>query len=129
MKKFFVIISHNLNHAQIDAINKELNIQQIEFLPDNLKSLWGNIPADVPSIMDIIKPFKDYLKNNANIGDYVLIQGDMGCTYALINYAFSLGLIPCYATTKRITITEEDNNGVVNLNKQFKHIMYRKYEQ
>ncbi len=129
MSKFFVIISHTLNHSQINAVHNELNINEIIFLPDNLKQLWGNIPADLPSIMDVIKPFKDYLKNNADPLDYVLIQGDMGCTYALINYAFEIGLIPCYATTKRVTVTEEDNDGIVNLNKQFKHIIYRKYEK
>ena len=69
------------------------------------------------------------LKNNAKQEDYALIQGDMGATYQIINYCFSIGIITCYTTTKRVSIQEKNNNGTVNVIKEFKHERYRIYEK
>lgn len=53
----------------------------------------------------------------------------MGATYQIINYCFSIGVIPCYTTTKRVSIQEKNNNGTVNVIKEFKHERYRIYEK
>ncbi len=129
MKKIFILISHPLNQSQKDNILSQLNIDNIVLLPEELLKQWSSIPPEMESIKEIILPIKNFLDENAKSGDYVLVQGDMGATYIVVNYAFEKGLIPCYSTTKRITLREENNQDTINLSKQFKHIIFRKYEK
>ncbi len=129
MINIFILLSHKLTQEQKDALKNELQITNIIYLPENLQSLWSNIPPEPENIHDILEPFRLWLKENAKNGDYALIQGDMGATYQMINYAFSINLYPCYTTTARISLQEQDNNGIVNLIKQFKHIRFRLYEK
>lgn len=98
-------------------------------MPENLQTLWSNIPPEKESICEILNPVRLWLKNNAKQEDYALIQGDMGATYQMINYSFSIGIIPCYTTTRRVSIQEKNINGTVNVIKEFKHERYRIYEK
>lgn len=129
MPNIFILLSHKLTQEQIDALKNELKINNIILLPENLQLLWGNIPPEPEKIHDILNPIRLWLKENAKSGDYALIQGDMGATYQMINYAFSINIHPCYTTTERISLQEKDNNGTVNVIKQFKHIRFRLYEK
>ena len=129
MANIFILLSHKLTQSQIDAFKSELNIVNIIHLPENLQHLWSNIPPEPEKIYDILQPVRLWLKENANPNDYALIQGDMGATYQMINYAFSLNMHPCYTTTERISLQEKNNNGTINLIKQFKHVRFRLYEK
>ena len=129
MKKIFILISHKLTDEQLISINNDLHIEEVVYMPDELKKIWSNIPPTAESIKSTIAPIHDWLSKNANKGDYAIIQGDMGVTYITINFAFSLDLIPCYTTTERITISEKDEKGTVNLIKKFKHVRFRLYEK
>jgi len=56
----------------------------------------------------------------------VLIQGDFGAVYHMVNFAKELGLIPIYATTKRESIELKQGNKIIKKS-IFKHIKFRKY--
>lgn len=129
MANIFILLSHKLTQEQIDAFKNELQISDIILLPEHLHLLWSNIPPEPEKIHDILNPIRLWLKENAKPGDYALIQGDMGATYQMINYAFSINIHPCYTTTKRISLQEKDDGGTVNVIKQFKHIRFRLYEK
>jgi len=62
-----------------------------------------------------------------NENDYVLIQGDFGACYIIVNFAFEIGLIPIYSTTRRAAVEKHENDGSVKLIHQFNHQMFRKY--
>lgn len=129
MPNIFILLSHKLTQEQIEALQNELQIDNIIYLPENLQLLWSNIPPELEKIYDILNPIRLWLNENAKTNDYILIQGDMGATYQMINYSFSIGLIPCYTTTKRVSVQEKNNNGTVNVIKEFKHVKFRMYEK
>lgn len=129
MAKVFIILSHNLTDDQEHSLKSDMNIADTVYMPDNLKKLWSNINPYLESISDILEPMKLWLSSNGAKGDYAVIQGDMGASFIMINYAFSLGMIPCYTTTERIVIKETEKDGSVNLIKKFKHIIFRRYEK
>lgn len=129
MANIFILLSHKLTQEQIEALKNELQIDNIIHMPEDLQALWSNIPPGKKYIYDILNPIRLWLNENAKSGDYALIQGDMGATYQMINYAFDTGLIPCYTTTKRVSLQEKNNDGTVNLIKQFKHVRFRLYEK
>ncbi len=127
MPKMFLLFSHNLTNDQIKDAKENLKVNKFIYLPKELQNIWSNIPPEVEDITDYLKPIKEFLKNNANDGDYVLIQGNFGATYNMVNYAFENNLIPIYATTKRV-VKEVIEDGKVITIREFKHCRFRKYK-
>jgi len=126
MKNMFLLFSHKLTNEQIIDAKKVLKVDNFVYLPNDLQSLWSNVPAELESLKNYLLPLKEYIKNNAKKDDFVLIQGDFGAVYEMVNYAKKLNLTPVYATTKRETQEEIQKEKVVKISK-FKHIRYRKY--
>lgn len=81
MANIFILLSHKLTQEQIVALKNELHIKNIIYMPENLQTIWSNIPPENKSIYEILSPIRLWLKNNAKLDDYALIQGDMGATY------------------------------------------------
>ena len=127
LPKMFLLFSHNLTDDQINDARENLKVDKFIYLPKELQNIWSNIPPEIEDITDYLKPIKEFLKNNANDGDYVLIQGDFGATYNMVNYAFENNLIPIYATTKRV-VKEVIEDGKVITIREFKHCRFRKYK-
>ena len=95
--------------------------------PSHLKDIWGNIPPDVLSLSNYLKPVRDWLSYEAEKNDYVLIQGDFGACYLMVNFAIENGLIPIYSTTKREAKEEHNTDGSVHLVHRVEHVIFRKY--
>ena len=98
-------------------------------LPDDLQNLWMQIPPTRPSLREYLKPIRRWINENAGHSDYVLIQGDTGAVYLMVSYAFSLGLIPVYATTERVVVEKRMPDNVVKTERLFKHKTFRRYEE
>lgn len=128
MPKMLLLFSHLLTEDQEEDANKCLNISEFIPLSQDLQKLWMYIPATKSSLRDYLKPFRSWLKENGNHGDFVLILGDFGAVYSMVNYAFSVGLIPVYATTERVVVEKRMPDNVVKSERIFKHKMFRRYE-
>ena len=127
MKKMFLLFSHNLTQIQIDDAKNNLDIEKFVSLSQDLQELWSNIPSDLIFIKEYLLPFSNFLKKNSNFGDVVLIQGDFGAVYQMVNFANDLGLKAVYATTTRvieeIVIDEKTVKKSI-----FEHRRFREYE-
>ncbi len=127
MKKMFLLFSHNLTQIQIDDAKNNLDIEKFVSLSQDLQELWSNIPSDLIFIKEYLLPFKNFLTENSNFGDVVLIQGDFGAVYQMVNFANDLGLKAVYATTTRvieeIVIDEKTVKKSI-----FEHRRFREYE-
>lgn len=127
-RSLFLIFNHEITSVQENDVYRSLGVQQIINMPPDLKDLWRQIPPDLPKISVYLNPVKDWLAGQAKKNDYVLIQGDFGTCYIMVNFAFKIGLIPIYSTTEREAVEEHKEDGTVNLSHQFKHRIFRKYE-
>jgi hypothetical protein len=127
MKKMFLLFSHNLSQYQIDDAKSNLEIKEFIYLPLNLQELWSDIPSNLESLKDYLLPIRNFLAENSNFEDVVLIQGDFGAVYHMVNFAKNLGLNTVYATTNRV-IEEVEENGKTVKKSIFEHRRFRKYE-
>lgn len=127
MKNMFLLFSHKLTKKQeLDAKNS-LNIEGFIALPKELQELFSSTPSNIESLNDYLKPFKEFLKENAKKDDVVLVQGDFGLTFSLVLFAKRLGLKTVYATTKRVV--QEHLEGDKLIKKSiFEHERFREYE-
>ena len=124
----FLIFNHNITSVQETDARRSLGVQRIIDMPSDIKELWQQIPPDLHEISSWLNPVKDWLAQNSIINDYVLIQGDFGACYIMVNFAFEIGLIPVYSTTERKAVEEHSNDGTIKLVHHFRHQKFRKYE-
>lgn len=126
MKQLFLLFSHTLTDAQKQDAKNSLHVDRFVSLPPDLQRLWSNIPENDKDISDYLFPLKKYLKLYAKKDDYILIQGDFGGVYDMVNFSKSIGLTPLHSTTKR-EVQEQTVNNTVQKTSTFKHVLYRRY--
>ncbi len=125
MSVLLLLFSHKLTDDQISDAKEVVKCTDFKYLPNDLQEIWSNVDPDSESI-DKLDQIKAYVILNTIPGDYILIQGEFGYTYNMVNFALNNKLIPIYSTTKR-EVSEEVIEGVVRKTLQFKHVRFRKY--
>lgn len=126
MTTMFLLFSHKLTNDQIVSAKEDLNCENLVYLPEELQNLWSNIPPTEEGYEYLVK-FKNFILNNYKKGDYVLIQGDWGYTYHMINFCKEIGVIPVYSTTERNSKDIINNDGSISKISLFKHVIYKRY--
>ena len=126
-RSLFLIFNHEITPVQESNARSSLGIEQIKCLPPDLKALWRQVPPDLTEIDNYLEPVKTWLARQSAESDFVLIQGDFGACYIMVQFAFEKGLVPVYSTTRREAVEEHCNNGSIKLVRQFKHQIFRKY--
>ncbi|OQX24776.1 MAG: hypothetical protein BWK80_19005 [Desulfobacteraceae bacterium IS3] len=129
MTSLFLIFNHKLTPEQESDAKIFLGIKRMIEMPSHLKELWQQIPPDSAQLSNYLTPFKDWLHAESVENDYALIQGDFGACFLMVNFAFEIGLIPVYATTRREAVEERLTDGNIKLTHQFRHQRFRKYEK
>lgn len=119
----FVLINHNLTEEQKDQALKTFGIEDIVNITDDA---WSSINPSDENILCALSAYKKELMLEANAGDVLLVQGDFGATYNMINFAKNIGLKTIYATTKRV-VQELIMDGKSVTKREFKHEKFREY--
>lgn len=126
MKKMYLLLNHSVTECQKqDARN--LGVDHVVPLPEGLGRVWENLPADADRVNDLLTPIKQWLAENATEGDYVLIQGDFGACWIMVNFSFTCNLTPVYSTTDRKSNDMRQDDGSIRTVRQFKHVKFRRY--
>ena len=123
MKKMFVLISHDLTQEQKSQALKVFGVEDIINIADDA---WSNISPSDENILYVLNKYKKELMLEAKAGDILLVQGDFGATYNMINFAKNIGIKTIYATTKRI-VQELAIDGKLVTRREFKHENFREY--
>jgi len=125
--KLHLLFNHTLTQEQIADAKSSLGIDEFIYLTTELQQNWSNVPPDLEGLSSYLSPIEAYLKETIRRGDFVLVQGDFGAAYMMVNLVKSIGAIALYATTSREVIEETDGDRVVK-ESIFKHGRLRKYE-
>ncbi|MGI6681149.1 MAG: CRISPR-associated protein Csx20 [Bdellovibrionota bacterium] len=128
-RSFITLFNHHLTLEQELDAKEHLLVDNFIYPNSEIQKAWGEVPANVISLKNYLSPIISWLKNIGKEKDFLLVQGDFGATFYMVECAFKLGLIPIYATTKREAIEETLETGEIKISRIFKHVMFRKYEQ
>jgi len=120
--KLFLLFSHTIIPTQKSYAKDILRASEFVTLPKELQILFSNVPPELEDLKDYAKPIIEFLNINASKGDYVLIQGDFGLSFLVVEFCKNNNLIPIYATTKRVAY-EKDGVKV----SRFEFVRFRKY--
>lgn len=126
MRKMILLFSHDLTEEQRSDAKERLGVEEFVALPEDIQKLWSNIPAVSEDIADYLAPIQAFVEEVSSSGDVVLVQGDFGATYAMVNFCKSLDLLAVHATTKR-NVVEREQDGKIVKTSVFEHVLFRKY--
>jgi len=128
MKKMVLLFSHKLTESQKEDIENSLRVTEVISLPPKLQTLWSQVPTDRDLIFaDYMSDIERFLMDSLDSGDFVLVQGDFGATYYMVNFSKTHGFTPLYSVNKRIA-KEFIEDGIVKKYSEFKHEFFREYE-
>ena len=126
MVKAFCLLNHELTQNQILELKNRFNVENIIYPPEELSRKWSQIPAEKELDKTIIGNVTNWL-TAANKGDLLIVQGEFGATFMIVDYALKNELIPLHAVTKRVAVEHRDGE-VVSKQYVFEHVCFRKYE-
>ncbi len=127
MSKFLILFNHRLTDEQeLDAIDL-LGVKEFSFPPVEIGTLWKSLPPDAEKIGQVLRPVFQWIDMEGGTGDYLLVQGDFGATYLVVEYARARDLKPVYATTRRISREIEHEDGSIEIVHRFRHVRFREY--
>jgi len=121
----FILISHNLTPEQEEDAKRDRQVDEFIYVKN---SIWQNIPPENEKISNLLNEIKESILKDAKKGDLLLVQGDFGATYIMVNFAFQNGLVPIYATSKREVVEIKKDENITTIRK-FRHIRFREYER
>lgn len=127
MKTLFLLFNHTITDAQEKDARESLAVERIIPLPVFLEKIWNRISPELPEIAGHLAPIRQWIAEQSADGDYIIIQGDFGACFLMVNFAFKTGLIPLYSTTQRKAREELAADGSVRLSHHFSHVIFRKY--
>ncbi len=128
MENALILFSHKLTDEQLEDL-KNMGVKRIISLPPELSLKWKSVPPEISSLKGYAKDFIEWIDENSEKGDYVLIQGDYGLTVLIVDYCLRKGLIPIYSTTERVHREVKLRDGSIRMEKLFKHKIFRRYEK
>jgi len=129
MPSLFVLLNHEMTSKQKQEAHDRFVVDDIVRLPKPLKELWARIPVEGELDQALLSRFTDWLEKNAKKGDYILIQGEFGAAFYLVDFCFSAGFIPIYATSPRRSTEEMNGDGTVERKLTFYHTNFRRYRK
>ena len=93
-----------------------------------MQDIWSNIDPDSKSLKQTLAPIKDFVTKIIEKKDTVLIQGDFGACFIMVEFCKKLGAVPVYATTKRISKEYKNDDGKIEKKSIFEFRRFREYE-
>lgn len=124
MPNAYCLLNHQLTKKQIAELTMEFGTAQIFYPPKNICELWAQV-SPMEEDNQTVHTITSWL-SSAKDGDLVIIQGEYGSTFSLVDFALKKKLVPVFAATKRIA-KEEQNGEIVSRHYIFEHVRFKKY--
>jgi hypothetical protein len=127
MRKMLLIFSHELTEDQEREAESLFGCSELIPLPAGLQERWSNVDPLLDDITGYISEIITWISGCSVEGDYLLVEGDFGMTFAVVNWALNNKRKAVYSTTGRDYSRSKDSDGsVVNIHR-FRHVKFRHY--
>lgn len=120
-------MNHELTPHQEKEVKEVMKCRCIITPPKKIKDIWIKITPYGMIDTEALEEITDYLSIKAREGDYVLVQGEFGATFYIVDYCFWNGLVPVYATSERRYNERHTEEGSIERHHIFSHVQFRKY--
>jgi hypothetical protein len=128
-RSMLLILNHKLLDCQIQDARNNHSIDEFIEMPRELADIWEQI--DPVGALDVnpLQRITSWIEREAGTDDYILVHGEFGAVFYMVDYCLSKNLIPVYATTERRHSQELLDNGDIANQHIFHHAEFRKYRK
>jgi len=127
MSAIFLLFNHKLTRQQEEDMQCSLGVNKFVVPPPEIAALWSQIPPQITELTPYLTPVRQWLRLNSTEGDYLLVQGDFGAVYLMVDFAFKIKLKPVYSTTERVAAENILEDNCVEIKHIFRHVGFRHY--
>jgi len=122
----YLFFSHQLTSSQYQEAKEKWGVEEFVSLPPHLQKLFSEVPPEIEDLSEYIRPFISFILETYKKEDLILLQGEYGIVYKLVNISKSIGIIPIYSTTVRKIVEKKVKGKVVKVS-EFSHVLFRRY--
>jgi len=127
MPDLHLLFNHILTDTQHRAARRELGVGRIIPPPEDVRGLWRAIPPEPDSIRSFLTPIFTWIDTTIQPRDFLLVQGDVGACWLVVDHVQGKDIIPVYATTTREAKEERLGKEKIRLTHTFAHVRFRRY--
>lgn len=128
MPTTFCLLNHQLTEKQCKELSEKMDSSGVIFPPPDISLLWEQLPVTPMVEKETVERITSWLNSaDAVSGDYLIVQGEFGYTFAIVDYALKKGFVPLHAVTKRVE-QEEREGEIIRRHYIFEHVCFRRYE-
>lgn len=124
-KKALLLFSHQLTENQEKELVQNFKVKKIVSLSSELQEMWSNVSIK-KNYKENLEKIKKYIEENFNENDVMLVQGNWGYTYNIVNWSIEKKLVPVYSYTERNVEEIKDGENVKKIS-YFKHVKFIEY--
>ncbi len=127
--KLFILLSHRINDEQLLLLIRMYGAIELIYLPENLQTTFSNVDPNLQSLKNISVEIISWLKTYPiSLSDKVVLQGESGLCFILLQWLFKQNIEVIYSTTLRHCKEIKLANGSIELRHFIKPIQFRKYQ-
>ena len=123
--KAFCLLNHQLTENQLRELKEKYAADEIIYPAGELSAAWSQVKAGPELDNELIARVVSWLAA-ATPGDVLVVQGEFGTTFMLVDYALKRGLVPLHAVSRRVASETRDGE-TVSRHYIFEHVCFRKY--
>lgn len=124
MPRTFCLLNHQLTRKQVGELETIFHSEEILYPSTELSAMWSQIDPEKDT-NEIVQKVIDWLAVTQK-GDFLIVQGEFGTTFKLVDYALKNGLVPIYATTRRVAKEVRDGERI-HREYIFEHVCFKRY--
>jgi len=126
-KRMLVLFNRLLTDEQREDAHSVWGVQEVALAPECILEKWANLDPDADLPESLLAEARDWLREMAQPGDLVLVQGEPGLTWLVVHEARARQLVPVYSVTRREARDEWGSGGTVTKTSVFQHVRFREY--
>lgn len=128
-RKLFLLFNHTLTEVQKQDAKVSLHVDEFVDMPVHLKSFWEKVPPKGNIDTESLDAVLEWLGKNASSDDFILVQGDFGAVFYIVDYCMKHNLTPIYSTTRRDYKERHLPDEYIESRHVFRHVEFRKYKE
>ena len=126
--KCFCLLNHELTDAQIAELKNDWHCEEIIYPDEELSYAWGHIPATKDLDLNTLHLVGKWWNNNkSSKGDVIIVQGEAGTSYVVIEWAKKNHMTTLHAVSERKSKDEKMEDGSIKKVSYFEHVCFREY--
>ena len=121
--------SHQITFEQTIDLKSNWGVELIFEMAEAIKNAWGQVPTSEIDFFSYTDKVREWLLKVTKKDDVVVIQGEYGLTYFMVNWCLSRDLVPVYALTERRSEEIKAPDGAITKISRFCHCGFRVYQK